>query len=107
MASACRDAKSCVSRTTNVAMTATSSPQVISIIASPEQQTQQQQSHPHPNLLSILACETQNFASLLLITYILYRVIYIRENSANCAIKVCFQIAKRSLFILKTLHNTL
>ena len=25
-----------------------------------------------------------------------------RENSANCAIKVCFQIAKRSLFILKT-----
>ncbi len=30
-----------------------------------------------------------------------------RENSANGAMKVCFQIAKRSLFILKTLHNTL
>ena len=34
-------------------------------IASHEQKAQQKLPHPHPYLLSILACETQNFASLL------------------------------------------
>ena len=33
--------------------------------ASPEQKTQQRQANTHPNSLHILACETQDFASLL------------------------------------------
>ena len=34
-------------------------------LASHEQKAQQKLPYPHPNLFPILACETQNFASLL------------------------------------------
>ena len=65
MASACRDAKSCVSRAKNSAMTGTF----------------------RLSLLCILACETQDFASLLWLVHIQYRVVSNTYNDGGSPVE--------------------